>query len=346
MIKRDQAAPVVAATGINSWIHHLSFSPDGLHLACSPQDRRLLLIGTDAADPKVKRVLDQGPAYVPGSFSWSPDSAWIAATRLADNGRSLLTIHRIAEPETYILSDGMTDDREPEFSPDGKHLFFVSARDYELTFSGYEFNYVYTDPRDLFVMMLDPAAPPLFPERVDATTKWSPPEEKSVPETTVVEPAFAAGRVIRVPGVPKGNCTQLTASRTHLFYARSEDGKRNLYRYDIVERKEERVLSEVSTFQLSGDHKRVLYRSGSTLGVTAATPDRPAKDGALDLKGLTLRIDTEAEWAQMYWDTWRITREWFYDPNMHGFDWKALGSHYERLLKRVHHRMDFDFILG
>ncbi len=44
--------------------------------------------------------------------------------------------------------------------------------------------------------------------------------------------------------------------------------------------------------------------------------------------------------------SWRMLRDWFYDPEMHGVDWQAMRQRYEPLVDHVAHRADLDFILG
>ena len=48
----------------------------------------------------------------------------------------------------------------------------------------------------------------------------------------------------------------------------------------------------------------------------------------------------------MFEDGWRIARDWFYDPDMHGVDWPGMKKRYGALVPFVAHRADLDFILG
>src|SRR5439155_270564 len=58
-----------------------------------------------------------------------------------------------------------------------------------------------------------------------------------------------------------------------------------------------------------------------------AATDRPARGGdagggagaagALDLSRLETWVDPKAEWGEIFRETWRIEREYFYDPEMH-----------------------------
>jgi tricorn protease len=57
------------------------------------------------------------------------------------------------------------------------------------------------------------------------------------------------------------------------------------------------------------------------------------------------RVPVE-EWRQIFWEVWRRYRDFFYDPNMHGHDWKEIGERYSKLLPYVAHRSDLNYVLG
>src|SRR5262249_33383658 len=57
-------------------------------------------------------------------------------------------------------------------------------------------------------------------------------------------------------------------------------------------------------------------------------------------------VDPRAEWAQIFRETWRIEREFFYDPAMHGADWQAVYAKYSPLLPYVGHRSDLGYLIA
>ena len=69
-------------------------------------------------------------------------------------------------------------------------------------------------------------------------------------------------------------------------------------------------------------------------------------DRKLNLSDLRVIVDPAAEWRQIYAECWRQMRDFLFDPNMHGVDWKAMQTRYEPLLKHVHHRADLTFVIG
>ena len=58
------------------------------------------------------------------------------------------------------------------------------------------------------------------------------------------------------------------------------------------------------------------------------------------------RIEPRAEWQQEYVDAWRILRDWYYDPNLGGVDWKEVRARYAELLPYVADRGDLDYVFG
>jgi tricorn protease len=46
----------------------------------------------------------------------------------------------------------------------------------------------------------------------------------------------------------------------------------------------------------------------------------------------------------MYYETWRIERDFFYDPNYHGLDLKATAKKYEPYLAALTHRADLSYL--
>src|SRR5262249_15124578 len=85
---------------------------------------------------------------------------------------------------------------------------------------------------------------------------------------------------------------------------------------------------------------------GNDYGIASVQPGQKATEGLLGLSKMEIKIDPKAEWRQIFVDGWRTLRDWFYDPNMHGVDWKKMRERYEQLVPYVATRSDLDFILG
>ena len=367
-------------TGGDVWKFPPVFSPDGKTIAFADKKRRLLLV--DVASGTVTEAVRSTMDDVTG-YTWSPDGRWIAFEMQHPSRVAGLAVYSLDQKKSFPLGDGIAPDAEPVFSADGKHLFFLSSRDYNLTFSSFEFNFLYTKATRVYAAALSGAAPALFPlksdeekgdvkEAKDAKDETKPKVETTAdarkhadksdkadkadkaaekpadkkPEPTVVDAAGFTARTIGIPGVKAGAIENLTASADALFYVRVEGQDRSLWRYDLKERKEEKVLDGVEGYDLSRDGKKLLLRTGKEWTIADAKAGLAAGTGKLDLSGLKVKLDPRAEWAQMFEDGWRITRDWFYDPAMHGVDWAAMKKRYGALVPFVAHRSDLDFLFG
>jgi tricorn protease len=343
-----------------AWRFTPYWSPDSTKLAYSDKDHALHVV--DVASGKVIDV-DKDDYGDIRHYRWSPDSKWVAYTKLNDARFSSIYVYNVDQAKSYRLTSGMTDDNEPVFDPKGRYLYFTSNRDFNLTFSAWEFNYVYTDPTRVYVGVLAADGPALFLPQSDEEKAATPPPAASADKATdkaadkpadagakkgavvvKIDPAGFENRVRAIPG-PPGNYNNLAAVNNGILYMSGTD-TRALKLYNIDDRKEDTVLDNVRGYELSANLEKILARSGNTYTIVNAKPGQKAADGALKLDNLTMKIDPRAEWQQEFTDAWRILRDWFYDPNMHGNDWSAIRQKYGELVPYVASRNDLDYILG
>lgn len=139
-----------------------------------------------------------------------------------------------------------------------------------------------------------------------------------------------------------------------------------LHRYNLETKKDDTVEPAVMAYELTPDGRKMLYATSPTTwmitnvgagggagglaallgggagggrpgrgGAGAAAPSAPDGMGpkALNLEAIEVRVDPEAEWKQIFHEAWRINRDFFYAPNMHGADWPAIEKKYEPFLK-------------
>jgi tricorn protease len=135
------------------------WSPDSKKLAFGDKKQRLRWV--DVASGKVTDA-DHSPWNDITQYTWSPDSRYLAYVK---GGRSQLTsiwIYSLDDGQARQLTDSGTSENEPVWDPQGRYLYFLSNRDFNLTFSGYEFDYLYTDPTRVYVGILAKDGPALF----------------------------------------------------------------------------------------------------------------------------------------------------------------------------------------
>lgn len=357
-----------------AWRFPPLWSPDSKMLAYSDKDHLLHII--DVASGRITDV-DRDEYGDITHYRWAPDSKWLTYTKNNQVRFSVIYVYSLRESKAYKLTSGLTDDGEPVFDPKGRYLYFTSNRDFNLTFSAFEFNYVYTDPTRIYVAVLAADGPALFLPQSDeekATpdkekpaegSKSAKPESGSAPAVAAAAPASddpaakktaspldvkidVAGFEQRVRAIPgaSGNYRNLNAIASGVLYLSGTGPRTQLKLYNIEDRKEESVLDGVRGYDVSPNGEKIIARSGNDYSIVAAKPSQKAADSILALDHLEMKIDPRAEWTEEYNDAWRIFRDWFYDPAMHGTDWTALRTKYGQLVPHMAHRADLDYILG
>ena len=180
-------------------------------------------------------------------------------------------------------------------------------------------------------------------------------------------------RILALP-VPARNYDYIVAGKTHALYLLESPAVMDfssfghqLHKFDVCTRKIEKVLDNVGGFRISANAEKALYEqlpppnpmAGPSDGEpphgqwiikpvdALGKPGEPGKpDGTLHLENMKVYVDPRAEWEQMFREMVRIERDWFYDPNMHGADLKALAAQYQPYVDNVMSRTDLNYIFG
>jgi tricorn protease len=160
-----------------SWRFPPLWSPDSKLLAYADKDHMPHVV--DVATGKVTSV-DKDDYGDITDYRWSPDSKWLVYTKNNEARYSAIWVWSLADGKASRLTSGMTNDGNPVFDPKGRYLYFTSNRDFNLTFSAFEFNYVYTDPTRVYVGVLAADGPALLLPQSD--------EEKPAPATPAPAP--------------------------------------------------------------------------------------------------------------------------------------------------------------
>lgn len=331
-------------------------SPDGKRLAW--QDKNLDLWVRDLATKQSVKVSTSPMRGFP-DMAWSPDSQWLAFVEPAPNTFTRIRLFHAADGGIIDATGDRVMSTSPAWSADGKWLYFLSDRELKsLVKSPWgprQPEPFFTESTRIYALSLRkdgrfPFTPP------DELSAESPKEEEKNGEGKPAEVLVTldadglAARLFEVPGV-SGNLTDLTATPKHLFFnsqAPGSDTKPRLMRLEITHDKPEaKVFTEdPQGWDISLDGKSIALRKGDAFHVVATAGDCPAKlDKAVPLGAWSFAIDPREEWQQIYRESWRMLRDFFYDPKMHGLDWLAIRKKYEPLVDRVADRSDLNEIL-
>ncbi|MBN1271413.1 MAG: PD40 domain-containing protein [Candidatus Aminicenantes bacterium] len=347
--------------------HTLRWSPDSKKIAFADQTLRCYVL--DVGTRKITEVdkahyenvdvsLDLKPIY---DFRWSPDSCYLAYSKMDADLVVKVYIYSLDTGDIHCVSSGIFNDFGPVFSKDGEHLFFISNRRFDPTFCDFEWEMVYKEAAGICCLTLKKDGRPLLPFLSDEhqtaqEEKHQKEKGKSGEEKRIHIDFDGLSKRIEMLPLSRGNFRSLDVNEDSLFYLNAgegdynrfefrEKGPRRLCAFDIKDKKERIIIEGVNGYRLSADGSKIIYRKGGSLGIISAG----AKDGkgkALDLSGLKMMLNPSEEWMQIFHDAWRMERDFYYEPNMHGIDWPAMREKYGRLISRASCRQDVQYIIG
>jgi tricorn protease len=364
------STPRVMALPSTAFFSAPAWSPDGAQILLQDNHQNLWTI--EVSSGKGSQIdTDNYPDPVRQfDATWSPDSKWIAYSKNLPSHLRAIFIYSLAEKQSRQITDGLADSISPAFDAGGKYLYFMASTNYGPSTGWLEMSSIDRPVRrGIYLAVLGAGEPsPLLPETGD-----EPPKPVAPPEPAATQPPPAprtvnvlinfehiGQRIISV-NIPAGDYNNLTAGAAGSFYytepilttaATPGPPSLRLQRYQLKERMVTPFLEGIRSYSLSADKKKLLYQAsgggGTSWGIVATDRPAPVKvgDGPLNLAQMEMRVDPRAEWQDIYRETWRIQREYFYDPKFHGADWQAIYEKYRPLLAYVGHRTDLSYLIA
>jgi tricorn protease-like protein/C-terminal processing protease CtpA/Prc len=108
---------------------------------------------------------------------------------------------------------------------------------------------------------------------------------------------------------------------------------------------EKTVTAGGGGFELSADGKKLLVQRGSS--ITIMDPSAGGgKSTTVPTAGMKAMVNPRDEWKQIFTDVWRLERDFFYEPTMHGVDWPKMREHYGAMIDDCTNREDVAFVIG
>jgi tricorn protease len=359
------------------WHYGPSWSPDAKKLAWGDQTYKLYV--TDVARAASAPV--DSSLWEITQYQWSPDSRYLAYTVSLGNGFSQVRIRDGLDGRTYEITDPMVNSFSPAWGPAGKHFYFLADRYINPYLDRSEARFIVDKATLPCVIALQADGKLPFAPRGDVDPKG---EEKKDEEKAKAEGKKTAGkedkeekvepikidfagisdRMVEVPVSP-GGYAGLEAIEGKLHWLSFENkgmmppgsdpeeeaATADLLTYDIEKEKQSKLASDVIGYDVSGDRKVLVYRTkqGFTrveAGASKGPEGEEAAEARMDLSGWALSVNPRDEWKQMLREAWRLQRDFFYDPKMHGVDWNGVWKQYGSLVDRMSTRDDLEDLLG
>jgi tricorn protease len=336
------------------------WSPDSKKIAYTDKRTNLWYIDLDHPTP-MHVATDRYDNFGAAAFSatWSPDSKWLAFQAELPNFLHAIDVYSTEAHRAYRVTDGMSDALYPAFDKNGQYLYFTASTNTGLTSNGLdmESDQHPTTSSVYAIVLRREGASPILPQT----------DEEPTPAPTVPAAATPAKHEAGVPPVridfeglsqrtialpvEEGNYASLVAGKTgQLFLAEApetsvseEPSTYTISRFDLATRKTTALASNVSAFALSADGAKMLLETNHSWYI-APSSDAFKGGAPLGIAAMELEVDPHAEWAQMYRETWRIEREFFYDPHYHGLDLAAAQKRFEPYLAGIAARDDLTFL--
>ena len=355
--------------------YQLFWSPDGKRLAFIDKAMEIFIYDREKnTTVKVDRALYfyQGNLQV-FSVSWSSDSRWLAYSRDLDTRLPAIFLYDVNANKTHQVTSGYYGDTSPAFDPDGKYLYFATNRTFNPIYGDIDNSFLYANSTSIAAVPLtEEVASPLAPKNDMAAVKKDEPKkddlaakkdetkpekepakeeakDKEKPKEVKITLEDFEKRLVVLPPAA-GNYGALAAVPGKVIFHRlpntgaANKNKAVVY-YDLESREEKTIIDDSDVLSVSSDGKKILIgKAGNYAVVDIAAGQKIEK--LVPTAQLEMIVDPRAEWKQIFNEVWRLERDFFYDPNMHGVDWKALGERYGKLIENCLTRWDVNFVIG
>ena len=361
--------------------YNIYWSPDSKKLVFVDQTMTFRMY--DMATKTIEKI-DQDPYLYEGGLrswtpSWSGDSRWLAYEKAMENRNGSIWIYDTKTKTKTQATNGFYSDRNPVFDPEGKYLYIATNRSFDPVYSDFDNSWSYPNATKLAAITLTKEiASPLSTKNdtVGIATEEKKEEEgdksksgsksksekdkksdvakedekkDDKPKEVKIDFDNFEGRLVLLPP-DAGNMGGLRATAGKLIYGRypnagSGQNKVALKYFDLEERKEKTIIEDVGGYEVSADGKKIIIQQGSEYSIIEVGEDKKAEK-KLPVSDMEMTINPQEEWTQIFNDSWRMMRDFFYDPGMHGVDWNAVRSQYAALLPDAISRADVNFIIG
>jgi len=348
----------------------LKWSPDGKKIAYT--DNAMVLRILDLGSGAVKAVSSE-LLYTPAptlTHTWSPDSRFLAYTRNTASGMQGIHVYALEEDRSMPLTDGLADAGEPVFDRSGKYLYFTAS-----TEAGPVRDWFAQSNADalmrgnLYLMVLAKDTPsPLAKESDEeagtakgedkkngkAETKTETKAETRAEVKVRIDFEGLSQRIVPIEAAKSAFFADLAAGEAgSLLYRRQSGGLSRvtgdepmaLCRFDLKKREETVLVDKADGYTLSADAKKLVYRLKDAATLIPVEGKAEPGKGRLPLEALQVKVEPRQEWAQILDEVWRINRDYFYAPNMHGADWPAMKAKYAAFLPDLATRADLNRVI-
>jgi len=343
--------PTKITSNTGTYIFNIQWSPDGKKILYSDKMMRLQFVDVES---KKVTLIERNPHWEIRDYVWSPDSKWIAYARQGANSFNTVQLYSVEEKKTYPVTDQWYSSFSPVFSSDGNYLFFISARDFNPTYSSTEWNHVYNNMSRIYLVPLTKEVRNPFAykndevleekaENLKEDVKKNDKEKSNVTKKIITE--NLPDKILALPLNPGGYILYGCLDMKVYYYCYNSNALK-MFDLNDGKNKETELGKKIWIRDISWNLKKFLVSNSDKYFIIDVPSGEIKLDNALNLSDLKVWVNNQEEWAQIYNEAWRQMRDFFYVENMHGVNWNKMREKYEVLLPFVKCKDDLNYIIG
>jgi tricorn protease len=328
-------------------ISSVQWSPKGTYLAFTTIDNGFGFVNRKTGDSRIvhKDKLGNLP------FDFSHDESWIVYSAVQDNLFASVMLYNVEDKTHHQVTSGLYNSQSASFDLNGKYLYFSSDRSYAPNFDAFAGASLHqTNTTRIYMTTLrTDLMNPLDKPEDEEPVKKAEAEEKPAGDAPAAEKP--KGLQIDIEGLeqraqalpwPPGQYPFVIGANNGVFTWSAG----SLVKFDAASGAPMTIMPGVSSLDFNPTRTKMAYRSGNTIGITDVRPGLKPGAGAVNTSNVGYMWNPQDEYKQMFWEAWRYERDHFYDKDMLGLDWKAIGDKYAAMLPYVGDRSDLNYIFG